>query len=122
MMVVTSSILPHITSGAVRALVTTERQRLAILPGVPTTTDVGLSTVSGAVWWGLFGPKGLRPELVDAYVKAAKDVDGNQAFRAQLIKLGITPAHISGDEFVRFIAGESGKWRELIKRAAIKAE
>src|SRR5581483_8200850 len=58
------SSLPHVKSGALRALAVTSRTRIDTLPDVPTIAE----TVPGyetTTWWGVGVPKGTPPEIVD---------------------------------------------------------
>ena len=55
--------LPHVRDGRLRALGVTSAQRTPLAPGVPPISDV-LPGYESTTWFGLFGPQGLRPELV----------------------------------------------------------
>ena len=54
-----SVLLPHIRSGAIKALAATSKTRSALLPDVPTTAEVGLPTVLSDNWYGLAAPAGV---------------------------------------------------------------
>src|ERR1700687_5907150 len=48
----TPVLLPHIRSGALKALAVTSRARSAALPEVPTTIEAGFKTVLSDNWYG----------------------------------------------------------------------
>ncbi len=59
-----SGLDPQIKAGRVRALGVTTKERVASIPDVPTIGE----TVPGyevSVWYGISGPKGMPPEIVE---------------------------------------------------------
>ena len=54
---------PHVAAGKLRVLVTWGEQRLAKFPDVPTLKEVGVPLVQASPY-GLGGPKGMEPALV----------------------------------------------------------
>jgi tripartite-type tricarboxylate transporter receptor subunit TctC len=50
--------LPHIESGAVRALAVIADKRIDKLPNVPTMAEAGYADVTGLTFSGLFAPMG----------------------------------------------------------------
>jgi len=64
------TVMPYISSGAVRALATTGAQRSSALPDVPTLAESGIPGVVVSQWFGLFAPAGL-PAHVQAPLQAA---------------------------------------------------
>src|SRR5919197_256562 len=73
--IVPQVVLGPLDAGKLRALAVTARERLAILPDVPTTAEAGLPGLEAIVWNGIFVPAGtpasvverLHRELVRAY-------------------------------------------------------
>ena len=57
--------LPHVNSGRVRALGVTTTKRVLSAPAIPTIAEAGLPGYEMNPWISLFGPAGLRRELVD---------------------------------------------------------
>ena len=63
----------YIHSGKVRAVAVTSPQRNASLPDVPTFAESGIDGLKGfdvGGWYGVYGPKGMSPELVAKLNKA----------------------------------------------------
>jgi tripartite-type tricarboxylate transporter receptor subunit TctC len=56
--------VPHVRSGRMRAIGTMSSERLPQLPDVPTMIEQGFR-LEAFPWYGLFGPKGMSPELVE---------------------------------------------------------
>lgn len=122
MMVVASSILPHVRSGVVRPLATTNPRRLAVLPDVPTTTELGLKDVVMSAWWALFAPAKTPDAAVARWVADLAALEQSAAYRKRLGELGVEPAHLAGAEFARYIQSERAKWKPVVAAAGIKAE
>lgn len=73
MMDIISTASTYIHSGKVRAIAVTSPQRNASLPDVPTFAESGIEGLKGfdvGGWYGVYGPKGMAPELVAKLNKA----------------------------------------------------
>jgi tripartite-type tricarboxylate transporter receptor subunit TctC len=122
MPVVTSSIMPHVKSGAVRVLATTHDTRLAGLPDVPTLSETGLKGVVSTPAWGLFAPAGTNPGVVRAWTEALRQLDGDASHRSRLEELGVLPTLLGPTEFAGHLDRELAQWKQVIERAKLKAE
>src|SRR5205085_3405649 len=60
---VVSLALPQITAGRVRPLAVAARERVAMLPDVPTLIEQGMDAEVGA-WFGMLGPAGMSPQAM----------------------------------------------------------
>lgn len=63
----------YIQSGKVRAIAVTSPTRNALLPNVPTFAESGVKGLEGfdvGGWYGIYGPKGMSPELVASLNKS----------------------------------------------------
>ena len=65
------SSIPHIKAGRLHALAVMSDKRLPTLPDVPTFAEVGLKEANNMAWYGLIGPAGLAPEVVQKVNAAA---------------------------------------------------
>ena len=52
----TTSLLPQIEAGTLRALAVTDDTRISQLPEVPTTAEAGFPAIQGAFWTGIVAP------------------------------------------------------------------
>src|SRR5690606_189305 len=57
--------LPHVRSGALRALAATTAKRVEALPDVPTLAESGLPGYDIASWYGIFAPAGTPAAIVN---------------------------------------------------------
>src|SRR5215212_11733785 len=57
--------LPHIKSGAVRAFAVTGPRRAALLPDIPTMSELGIKMGEESSWYGLMAPKGTPKAIID---------------------------------------------------------
>ena len=115
-------LLPHIRSGAVKALAVSSDTRAALLPDVPTMRELGFPKVNSDNWYGL-GASGSsllkdRERLHDAAATALKSKELIDAYAA----VGGIVGGGSSEEFARFQRLEVQKWAEVIKAANVKLE
>lgn len=122
MVVVTSSILPHIRSGAVKPMVTTEQKRLDSLPDVPTTAELGLAQVDGTASWGVLAPKGLPAPVLNTLQQALRTVAGDGEFVGRVQEAGATVVPLSAAEFASYLRRESDTWRKVIVAGGLRAD
>ena len=83
----------HIAAGRVKGLVVTGPRRAPTLPNVPTVAE----TIPGftvLTWWGIYGPKGLGPELTNrihaAFFKAMRSPELVERYKV----LGVEPGMV----------------------------
>jgi tripartite-type tricarboxylate transporter receptor subunit TctC len=115
------SSLPHIRSGALRALAVTTLTRSDVLPDVPTVAD----TVAGyeaSAWIGSTARRGTPAQMIETLNREINAGLANPGVEARLADLGMTPVPATPAEFGSFLAAETEKWRKVIKFAGIKAE
>jgi len=112
-----------VRSGKLRALAVASTERLAILPGVPTTAEAGFPGVEASGWNGIFVPAGTPPAVIGrlqqeiANVLASKEVQDDAAALGTRAGGGRSP-----EEFAAFVRAEIQKWGKVVKDAGIKAE
>lgn len=115
------SIIQHIRAGSLRALAVTTAQRSELLPDVPTLGE----TVKGYEASALFGmgaPKKTPPDIVAKLNADVNAVLADPMIKTRLIELGGAPLFGSPADFDQAIAGETEKWRKVVKFAGLKVE
>ena len=115
-------LLPHIRSGAFKAIAITSNVGAPLLPGVPTMPELGYPNVISDNWYGLASPhaapSGNLDRVHDAAEKALKSKKLADAYAA----IGGIVVGGSADEFAQFQRQEIQKWAGVIKLANIKFE
>ncbi|MGV3634563.1 MAG: Bug family tripartite tricarboxylate transporter substrate binding protein [Pseudorhodoplanes sp.] len=84
--------------GTMRALAIIARDRIPVLPDVPTTNELGFGE-GFATPFGLYVPKGAPEAAVTRLRKACADIVKSQDFRATMTKFGQTIDYLDGPEF-----------------------
>lgn len=117
---VLSSGLPHIKSGKVVALGTTEARRSAFTPDIPALGEhAALQGIDIGTWFALLGPAKL-PEAVRARLKTALNAVLNSAeFRSKMEASGSTVASADVD-IQPFLQAEVAKYQKIVQFANIE--
>ena len=115
--------LPQIQAGRLKALAITGKERLAILPNVPTAAEAGFPDYRFATWIGLVAPAGtpapivakLHAEVVKAVTQP--DVMDSFAQRAMVVAPSESP-----EAFARMIKSENERLGQVIRAAGVEPE
>lgn len=113
--------LPHVKDGRLRALGVTSAKRTSLAPDIPPISDV-LPGYESVTWFGLFGPKGLPPEVVQRVNAAANQALADADAIDRLTRLGIEPVGGTPAQFAGMLATESAKWKKIIQERKINLE
>jgi tripartite-type tricarboxylate transporter receptor subunit TctC len=115
-------LLPHIRSGAVKALAVTSMTRTDALPGVPTTVELGFGTVLSDNWYGLVGPAGMPADVEGRLRRAATATLHSAELKKQFDVQDAVPAPSTQEEFAAFVKSERAKWEPVVTAVGIKLE
>jgi len=114
--------ITHIKSGKLRALAIAGGTRHPFTPGLPTTAELGMPTLSITSWTGLMVPSATPKELIariNAEVASVlKQPDTAEKVRAQ----GFDIVANSPEAAQSFMAAEVGRWGKLVREANIKVD
>jgi tripartite-type tricarboxylate transporter receptor subunit TctC len=115
------SIIGHVRNGSVRGVAVTTRDRVPVLPDVPTIGETvpGFDVVS---WFAFWLPAKTPPDIV-----AKLNADTNAALVFPAVKsrfedLGAVPKGSTQAELAAFLQSETAKWGPVIQDAQIKVE
>jgi len=116
------SVLQQIKAGKVRALAVTGSTRLAQLPDVPTLSEAGVKGYESTGWFGVVAPAATPPAVVARLQAEMRAVLTDPEVIAGARAAGVELSPTTSAEFGRFIASETVKWADVIKRSGTKLE
>jgi tripartite-type tricarboxylate transporter receptor subunit TctC len=113
------TVISHIQSGKVRPLAVAAKQRMALLPDVPTAAEQGVANYEASSWFGIVAPAGTPPAAVAKLNAAAAAAVRTPAMQERFGKSGARLIGDKPEEFAARIAAERKTWGEVIKAANI---
>jgi tripartite-type tricarboxylate transporter receptor subunit TctC len=115
--------LPHVRDGRVRALAVTSRQRLPLIPDVPTVEEaVDLRGYEMLSWVALYAPAGTPPGIVTKLNTKVNEVMVRPAVRQRLEETGSLLQPGTPEDLARFQAAETEKWKRIVRVANIELQ
>jgi tripartite-type tricarboxylate transporter receptor subunit TctC len=113
---------PHIRAGKVRALAVGARNRLPLLPDVPTAAEAGLPNYDVANWIGVVAPAGTPEPIIAKLHAAITAIQDSPEMQKRIVADGAEIVKMGTAEFGAFIQSEMDKWSKVIKAGNIKPQ
>ena len=105
----------RIKGGQVRGLALMDKERSKFTPGVPTTAELGYSTVISSSTRGVMGPKGIPQPIIrkiqEVFLEAMKNPEHVE--KMDKAALGIKP--LVGEEYVKFFQNMHERCKPLVE-------
>ena len=114
--------LAHINSGRVRALGVTLAKRASAAPSIPTIMESGLPGYEMNPWISLFGPAGLRRELVDQMNGAINKALREHDVVKNMVSQGLEPWIGTPEELAARMRTDLVRFGKLIKAVGVTNE
>jgi tripartite-type tricarboxylate transporter receptor subunit TctC len=114
--------LPHVQSGAVRALATTGARRSPLIADVPTVREAGYPALEANEWFGVFVPANTPAETVTHLNGAIRAVVDTDAFKAALAKLAVDPVAETPKEFAQLVKSDFDRWGPIVQASGFTPE
>ncbi len=115
-------VLPHVRSGALRAIAITGSQRNPAAPEIPSLSEAGVPGYEVTAWYAMYVPTGTPAAII-----ARLNADIAKVLAMPEVKTWIEAQAGAGgggspEALAEFQAAETVKWRTLIKAANIKPQ
>jgi len=121
-MVGTSTAVPHIQSGNVRALAVTSPKRVDSLPDIPTFAEARLPGVDVSLWFAVLVPSATPSAIVNKLnadvVRAVADPDYRKALEIR----GFEAQSSSPEQLAVFMDKDYVKFRDLIQKLKLQVD
>lgn len=118
--------IPLIKAGKVKALAISGPERIPSLPDLPTMTEFDATLdpngIVGSSWHGIFAPAGTPDDIIaklnTEIIKIVKTPD----VQARLRSLGLTPTGMPASTLTADVASDYAYWGQLVRELNIKVE
>ena len=120
-----SSALPHIQAKTIKAIAVLARERIALLPDLPTAREQGLVGVEAEPWFAYFLPKATPEPIVRKLHEAITAAMNSPAVAERLQGLGVmlvAPERRSPRYLGEFVASEIAKWGVAVKASGVSID
>jgi tripartite-type tricarboxylate transporter receptor subunit TctC len=120
-----SNSIPQVRAGTVRAYAVAAKTRSPAAPDIPTADEAGLPGFYGALWHGLWAPKGTPPDIIATLNAAARAALADPALRKRLADVGqeIVPVEQQTPQALgAHQKAEMDKWWPIIRAAGLRGE
>ncbi len=91
-------------------------------PTIQTIAEQGFPGVSGASWFGLFGPAKMDPKLAESIVAEVGNILRDPEIVAKFEAVGAVPTPVTPAEFAQRIEQDRARWAVVIKEHNIHLE
>lgn len=118
----TSTGVPQIKAGKLRALGYSTQKRGAQLPDVPTIAEAGVKGYDMGYWFAAYVPAGTPAPVVARLNELLAHATKSAAAKSFFDNAGSEAWTSTPEELARFQAAETQKWGKVIKAAGIEPE
>ena len=118
----TTTGLPQVLAGKLRALAYSADKRSRLAPDLPTISEAGVNGYEMSYWFAAYAPAGTPPAVVrrlNALLVAATKSGPVTSFYD---KTGVDPFTTTPEDLAAFQAAETKKWGDIIRKAGIQPE
>ncbi|MEO8250343.1 MAG: tripartite tricarboxylate transporter substrate binding protein [Burkholderiales bacterium] len=116
------SALPAIKGDKIRALAVSSKERLKVLPEVPTLDEAGIRGFESYNWLGMVAPASTPKAIVDRLNKVVNAALKTAEVRAMIESSGGQVVGGTPEAFGAFLAEERARWAPVIRNAHISIE
>lgn len=109
-------------AGKIRMVAVIGPKRQALLPDVPTFTELGLTGFEDLPYYGIFAPHGTPKAVVDRYSEAVAKVIALPEVRERLTALGLTVGHMTPQQLGSRERAYTQTWSRIIKASGFQAQ
>jgi tripartite-type tricarboxylate transporter receptor subunit TctC len=117
-----TSTMPHVKAGKLRALSTSFPERSPLMPELPSLIEAGQPAFPIGPWFALVGPAGLPPEIVAAMNKAMVAALAKPSVVEAMQKHGFIPKSSTPEALATYMKDQIAVWKTALKDAGIEPQ
>jgi len=114
------SLLGMIEAGKLLPLAAASRERVPILPDLPTFAELGMKGMEISLWYGVEAPANTLPAIIQRLNVELQAILKMPDIQNSFAKQGAVVAFGSPQDFAAFMQAESQRWGEIVRKNHIK--
>ena len=118
----TTSSLPHVRRGALRAVAVAEKRRLEAAPDIPTVDEQGLKGFEATPWFGIAARAGTSRDIVEKLSAEIAVGLKEPETQKKFFNLGVELRGTTPEEFAGTIRVETEKWGRIVKLSGARLD
>lgn len=112
----------QVKAGTVRGLAIVASQRAKSLPDLPTLSEQGYTGLDAAPFYGILGPAGMDPAVVQKLSSTLQQALATPALREKLQEQGFDVVASSPEAYAKLIRDEIDRWSKVVREAGIRVD
>lgn len=109
-------------SGKLRVVAVLGGKRQAVLPDVPTFSELGLKGLEDLPYYGVFAPVGTPPAALEQFSQALAKVIAQPDVKERLTTMGLDVGFMSGKQLGEREAAYRKVWAEIIRKTGFQPQ
>ena len=117
-----TSILPHVRTGRVKALAISSAKRSDVTPDVPTVAEQGVPDFEARTWAGILAPAGTPAPVVEQLNKVLNAILASPEIGGRIRQNGSVPGGGTSAEFSDLIRSEIARWGKAVRASGAQVD
>lgn len=117
-----STSLPLVREGKLRVLGVGSRDRVSMMPALPTIAEAGVPDYDASVWFGFVAPARTPQAVVDKLSAEIKRILELPEMRTKFASFAVELTPTSPEQFGSMIKNEIVRWTRVLRAAGIEPE
>ena len=109
-------------SGQVRALAAATKERMPLMPDIPTASEAGVPGFESTTWFGVVAPANTPQPIVDKLNELLREWVADPKVKQRFDNAYLLPLNMSSRDFASFVQDEANKWEKIVTDAAVKID
>ena len=93
-----------------------------LAPDAPSFKELGYDNMDIELWYGIFGPAKLPPEIADKWQRALPEIMALPDVKDGLMRQGMVPMYAPAQELGALMKTDVARWRTVVEKAGIQPD